>query len=115
MALVYATGGSELLIEAWVVDMASKVVTPRATLAGTWNEIGNSFYKKYLSLNYLQSKMEKWLLPNEKQNFFFANNLWNEKVCFLSKLYLLHDTERKKQHHAYCKDLSKMIKMMLLG
>jgi len=81
MALVYATGGSELLIEAWVVDMASKVVTPRATLAGTWNEIGNSFYKKYLSLNYLQSKMEKWLLPNEKQNFFFANKLWNEKKC----------------------------------
>jgi hypothetical protein len=25
--------------------------------------------------------MEKWLLPNEKQNFFFANNLWNEKKC----------------------------------
>ena len=36
MALVYATGGKELLIEACVVDMASRVVTPRDTRAGTW-------------------------------------------------------------------------------
>jgi hypothetical protein len=35
MAFVYATGGRELLIDAWVVDIASRVVTPRATLAGT--------------------------------------------------------------------------------
>ena len=35
MALVYATGGSELLIEAVCVDMVRRVVTPRETLAGT--------------------------------------------------------------------------------
>ena len=33
--LVYATGGRELLMEAVLVDIVSKVVTPRATLAGT--------------------------------------------------------------------------------
>jgi len=36
MAFVYATGGSELLIDAWVVDIARRVVTPSDTLAGTW-------------------------------------------------------------------------------
>ena len=35
MALVYATGGREFCMLAWVVDIASRVVTPRATLAGT--------------------------------------------------------------------------------
>ena len=35
MAFVYATGGSELLIDACVVDMASSVVTPKDTRAGT--------------------------------------------------------------------------------
>ena len=33
---MYATGGSEFWILAWVVDIANKVVTPRATLAGTY-------------------------------------------------------------------------------
>ena len=33
--LVYATGGRDLCILAMVVDMASKVVTPSATRAGT--------------------------------------------------------------------------------
>ena len=33
--LVYATGGREFWMLAWVVDMASKVVTPSATRAGT--------------------------------------------------------------------------------
>ena len=41
--LVYATGGKELLMEAVFVDIVSKVVTPRATLAGTaWKEIVNA-------------------------------------------------------------------------
>ena len=35
MALVYATGGKAELIEAVWVDIVSKVVTPRATRAGT--------------------------------------------------------------------------------
>ena len=35
MALVYATGGSELLMEAVCVDIVRRVVTPRDTLAGT--------------------------------------------------------------------------------
>ena len=35
MALVYATGGSELLIEAVCVDMVRSVVTPSETRAGT--------------------------------------------------------------------------------
>ena len=35
MALVYATGGKAELIEAVCVDMVNKVVTPRATRAGT--------------------------------------------------------------------------------
>ena len=34
-ALVQATGGKLLWIEPMVVDMASRVVTPKATLAGT--------------------------------------------------------------------------------
>ena len=33
--MVYATGGREFWMLAWVVDMASKVVTPSATRAGT--------------------------------------------------------------------------------
>ena len=36
MALVYATGGSELLIDDVVVDMANRVVTVSATRAGAW-------------------------------------------------------------------------------
>ena len=35
VTLVYATGGREFWMLAWVVDMASSVVTPRATRAGT--------------------------------------------------------------------------------
>ena len=35
MAFVYATGGNDELMEACVVDMAKRVVTPKATLAGT--------------------------------------------------------------------------------
>jgi len=35
MALVYATGGSELLMDAVCVDMVSSVVTPSDTRAGT--------------------------------------------------------------------------------
>ena len=34
MAFVYATGGNELFIEDVVVDIAKRVVTVRATLAG---------------------------------------------------------------------------------
>ena len=34
--MVYATGGREFWMLAWVVDMASSVVTPSATRAGTW-------------------------------------------------------------------------------
>ena len=33
---MYATGGREFWMLAWVVDMASSVVTPSATRAGTW-------------------------------------------------------------------------------
>ena len=36
MAFVYATGGNELFIEDVVVDIAKRVVTVRATLAGAW-------------------------------------------------------------------------------
>ena len=32
---MYATGGREFWMLAWVVDMASSVVTPSATRAGT--------------------------------------------------------------------------------
>ena len=35
VTLVYATGGREFWMLAWVVDMASSVVTPSATRAGT--------------------------------------------------------------------------------
>ena len=35
VTLVYATGGREFWMLAWVVDMASRVVTPSATRAGT--------------------------------------------------------------------------------
>ena len=35
IALVYATGGRELLMEAVWVDIVSSVVTPKLTLAGT--------------------------------------------------------------------------------
>ena len=35
MALVYATGGRELLIDAVCVDIVRSVVTPNDTLAGT--------------------------------------------------------------------------------
>ena len=35
LTLVYATGGKDFCIEPIVVDMASRVVTPRATRAGT--------------------------------------------------------------------------------
>lgn len=35
MALVYATGGKELLMDAVCVDIVSRVVTPNETLAGT--------------------------------------------------------------------------------
>ena len=35
IAFVYATGGSELLIDAVCVDMVRRVVTPNDTLAGT--------------------------------------------------------------------------------
>ena len=41
MAFVYATGGNELLIEFWVVDIARSVVTPRETLAGTCKNYNN--------------------------------------------------------------------------
>lgn len=41
MAFVYATGGKELLMDAWVVDMASKVVTPKDTRAGTFEQKRN--------------------------------------------------------------------------
>ncbi len=35
MAFVYATGGKELFMDAVCVDIVSRVVTPRDTLAGT--------------------------------------------------------------------------------
>ena len=37
IALVYATGGNLLFIPACVVDIASRVVTPSDTRAGTYN------------------------------------------------------------------------------
>ena len=46
--LVYATGGNELLMEAVFVDIVSRVVTPRATLAGT--ALG-SIQKENLQIN----------------------------------------------------------------
>ena len=40
MALVYATGGRESLIEDVVVDIASSVVTVKATRAGAYGRHG---------------------------------------------------------------------------
>ena len=72
MALVYATGGKELLMEEVVVDMAKSVVTVSATRAGAyknkkWEMCKNTylfcfFYTMHRIINALIAKSRMMML-----------------------------------------------------